>query len=247
MTSSRRTFDRRSIQDSRGRPARLGGRRCRIRISDNAIPQNHLSSSHLGRFRDGLVHQRSREQSVPALPHQSRQSINTLTAASVRAVRYRALPELCPTCESAEPIRTSEYLGESCYLCPDCNLVWTRCRPGPAVLGCHDRALGHSKDSKTHHHDRAVREAHNPARDEETLAASFDWPHGFSYVRTSRTDERRALSRTSVGQMSENPLFFLNCHRPENLDSPDFRERFSLPPLPPLLDTQRSLSLRVRP
>lgn len=67
----------------------------------------------------------------------------------MRAVRYRALPELCPTCESAEPIRTSEYLGESCYLCPDCNLVWTVADQAQLFSDVMT-ALGHSKDSKGH-------------------------------------------------------------------------------------------------
>ncbi len=39
--------------------------------------------------------------------------------------RYRPTPVYCPECESIEACRTSERMGETFYLCRDCDHVWS--------------------------------------------------------------------------------------------------------------------------
>jgi len=64
-------------------------------------------------------------------------------------VGYRSVQVLCPSCESAETIRTSEEKGESTHLCRDCDLAWTA-TAGPALIAEVNVAMGHSEGGSGH-------------------------------------------------------------------------------------------------
>jgi hypothetical protein len=62
---------------------------------------------------------------------------------------YRALPVLCPGCDSAETIRISEQESESTHLCRDCDLTWTA-TAATALIDEVNIAMGHSRGGNGH-------------------------------------------------------------------------------------------------
>ena len=74
---------------------------------------------------------------------------------------YRSLPVLCPGCDSAETVRTSEQKGESTHRCRDCDLTWTA-TAGTALIAEVNVAMGHSKGGNGHIITSATSAARTP-------------------------------------------------------------------------------------
>jgi hypothetical protein len=64
-------------------------------------------------------------------------------------VAYREIPVLCPSCDSAETIRTSEQKGGFTHLCRDCDLTWAA-TAGTALIAEVNIAMGHSEGGDGH-------------------------------------------------------------------------------------------------
>lgn len=71
---------------------------------------------------------------------QTRPTVPAYAYCMLQNHRYRPLHLPCPICDSAETIRTSERLGESFYLCRDCEHIWmvtVTATPGYATKRAH--------------------------------------------------------------------------------------------------------------